>query len=249
MSVWPIIICSKGRPETCRVPEDLPVILLVEPSESEAYANVIAAHGTQDLISLAILTEDDQGIAYARNQALHMARLRQYEWFWMLDDDISAYAVTDGGKNVRVNAAQALQRAQEALRAYPDAGQIALEYQQYAWSSKSRWKLNSYADVAVAIHVASAPRYRPEANMKEDRDFTLQVIASGRPVVRDAMTSFAAPKNGSNVGGLWPDYHTEGRERGASEALAALWPGIVSVITKRDGRVDAKVNWSAFKIR
>ena len=157
----------------------------------------------------------------------------------MIDDDISAFFEFEGTKGSKVGARQALEVAQEA--AQPGVGQIALEYQQFAWSAGGKVKTNSYCDVCVGIKSKVTANYR-KVELKEDRDFTLQVIAGGFDTRRVSKYAFAAPSVGSNKGGLHEGY-AEGRDAKGAAQLAAMWPWCCEVQTKRNGRIDAKIHW------
>jgi hypothetical protein len=236
---WPIYIPSKGRPNSRLIAElaDFASIV-VEPQDLDAYLTANPA------AKFLVLPSSNQGIGYVRNYILATARERQHAWFWMIDDDVQGFYKNPG--NFKVTATQALETAEALISKVLNVGQAALEYQQFAWSAKRQWALNSYCDVVVAINVARTRslKYRPEANLKEDRDFTLQVLASGRNTMRVQCVGFRAPANGSNAGGLSDAYH---REPEAVERMTKLWPGVVTKQVKANGRVDCKIDWKVFK--
>jgi len=238
MSGIPIFVPSKGRPDssTARLLAEagLEFTVVVEPQDEGRYSRWRTTP----------LDRDDQGIAYVRGC---IKRIAGTGWYWMLDDDISAFYETVGGRNRRVNAAQALRGAEKFFTADASVAQAALEYQQFAWSSTKPVKYVGYCDVAVCIHANRTAfcSYRPEVALKEDRDFTLQVLASGYRTARVCAYSFAAPKNGSNEGGLQAEYAKSGREASASMRMCQLWPGVCTPLNKPDGRKDVKINWRA----
>lgn len=237
--IWPIFVPSKGRPDstTLRLLTGLPVRVVVEPQDRAAYA------AAQPSVEQFVLPKSNQGIAFVRQWILDRAD----DWYWMLDDDITAFFRVEGKRCVKCPPAEALLAGQQA--AVPTVGQVALEYQQFAWSSGGLPKFNSYADVCVGIHprVRSAAKYRAAVALKEDRDFTMQIIRSGLDVVRCASHAFSAPKNGSNLGGLSPVYAEGGREKRAVDKLVELWPWCVASQVKKDGRLDAKINWKRIR--
>jgi hypothetical protein len=241
MTVWPIYIASRGRALTAKRP-NIPVTMVVEPHESRDYR--MAHPGTEVLT----LPESDQGLGYVRQWIKDHATARGHSWFWMLDDDISGYYMIRDGKSIKTHPVDVLLAAQQQIDR-PLVAHGAMEYQQFAWSAKKAYTLNSYCDVAVAIHAGMTRgiRFRPETNLKVDRDFTLQVLASGMLVVRSTLTAFSAPANGSNAGGLADEYAIRGRERQDVETMMKLWPNIVSMQIKKNGRTDAKINWRYFK--
>lgn len=235
--LWPVYVPSKGRPDSKLIAKyGNRVTPVVEQQEANSYC---------PKASCIVMMKNDQGIAYVRNLILANARERGFDWFWMLDDDIVDFYI----KSKKVDMPEALLTAQAIIETQTNIGQAALEYQQFAWAAKKDYNINGYCDVAVAINVEATKRlsYRAEANLKEDRDFTLQVLCSGRKTLRVQVVGFRAPANGSNKGGLSEIYAQPGREIKAVDKMVELWPGIVRKQVKPNGRIDCKINWRAFK--
>lgn len=248
MKLWPIFIPSKGRPHSKLVEASVGgAHVVVEPQERAAY------HQKNPAALLVELPASGQGIAFARNFILDVNRRQGADWFWMLDDDISAFHLnTIGKKPRRITAMEALSAAQEVVlgsQRLSEVGEVALEYQQFAWSGRQPHRFNSYCDVAVAVNVGATRRlsYRPEMTLKEDRDFTLQVLSAGRMTLRLGRIGFTTPKNGANAGGLSKVYAEAGREEMAVKNMVAVWPALCARQVKKDGRVDVKIKWSHFK--
>jgi hypothetical protein len=246
----PIYVPSKGRAGKSKtienlIKEGIPFFVVVEPQEASSYQR---AYPNQE-INWLILSQSNKGIGFVRNSILQFARASSSEWYWMLDDDISSMSQQVGTKNVKKTFGFVLEEATQLFQSCPDLGQGALEYQQFSWSAKKNLVFNSYCDVAVFINVKRTfhINYRPMVDLKEDRDFTLQILASGLCTARASRFGFAAPKNGSNEGGLKDVYAQSGREVQAVERMCELWPGIVEKQIKPDGRVDCKIHWSLFK--
>jgi hypothetical protein len=243
--IWPIFIPSKGRAQTQKTGQllaqaKIPFNFVVEPSELNAYSQIGNAIK---------LPENGMGLAYSRNFTLNHARQNSIKWFWMLDDDINGFHKSNGKKNSKCNAAEALLTAQMILSGIPKLGQGALEYQQYSWSAKSQLKLNGYCDVAVCINTEKTKecQFRKEVDLKLDRDFTLQVLANGALTARASQIAFSAPKNGSNKGGLHDVYAKQNWEKSCSQKMQEIWgPEICALFQKPDGRHDVKINWSHF---
>lgn len=245
MKLWPVFVPSKGRHFNANLRSVYGALLptiVVEPQDERSYRVAFPS------FQLLVLPVNNGGIAFVRNFILERARILGFEWFWMIDDDITSFSTQVEGKNVKQPAEVVLLAAQKIIDR-PEVAQGALEYQQFSWAAKKECVESGYCDVCVAIHAKrSAPiRYRPEVALKEDRDFTIQLMARGSKVIRCSRLGFAAPKNGSNKGGLSEIYAKQGREAQASAALAAKWPDFVKVNTKSDGRVDAKIDWQALK--
>jgi hypothetical protein len=238
-----VFIPSKGRPETmktasCFTDPQFPVVV-VEPQEEAAYKKA----GWKNLL---VLPKNNQGIVYVRNWILEQAIRNDLEKFWMLDDDISQFMRYEGTKGHKIKAEEALEKAaKDLIWNVPNIGQGALEYSQFSWSQKKEIVSPGYCDVAVLMFPKKLKdlRYRSELSLKEDRDFTLQVLASGMLTARAAKIGFVAPKNGSNAGGLSDEYAKSGREADASQRMIKKWPGVCSSNIKKDGRPDVKIVW------
>lgn len=238
----PVYVASRGRPDSTTLRllrrEGILHIAVVEPHERRDYLAAGASNAT-----LASLPESGQGLAYVRQWILDHAA-EHTDWYWMLDDDITALYVAGHGKTIKTTIGTGLLLAERSLEELEPWGQAGLEYQQYAWSKTNGYTVNGYCDVAVAIKTDTPAVFRPEAGLKVDRDFTLQVLASGRRTIRLSSVAFAAPTIGSNQGGLFDEY-AAGRERRDSEWMEQEWPDVARVVVKPNGRTDAAINWKA----
>lgn len=198
------------------------------------------------------LPENDGGLPYVRQWILEYARASDIKWYWMLDDDIHGFYRAIKARNNRIDITEALSSAQSLFSERPAIGQAALEYQQFSWSAIKPYAVNSYCDVCVAIN-SSIPkniRFRPQTNLKVDRDFTLQILAAGFNTIRLSKIAFAAPKNGSNEGGLFEEYSKVEQEKKDSLVMCQLWGGdICKPKKKSDGRMDVAINWKFFKTK
>ena len=254
-SSFPIYIPTKGRAASKRHTYKLfdddqhDVILVVEPQEIEEYKKAYP------LASIIELPENDKGIAFVRNFILNLSD----EPFWMLDDDISEFGMHHISNKLKkpvyekLAADYTFEKVNKLVKAAGYRfGQQALEYKMFSYMAlegkkPSFFHTNGYCDVAVWIDPARAKnaqvRYRGEVNLKEDRDFTIQLLASGIETLRHQIHCFTAPKNGSNAGGLKDVYDTDGREKRASIRMSEIWPGVCKPMIKKDGRQDVKINW------
>lgn len=250
MVTFPIFVPSKGRATTSKL---LPLlresgldnfVFVVEPQDEAAYRAQLPQG------EILVLPKNNQGLAYVRQFVLDYAASQGVGWFWMMDDDISGFYKTVERKNKRIPVVEALEKAQRYFQDSDQIAQASLEYQQYAWSQTKHYALNGYCDVCVCIHAQRCKplRFRNEVNLKLDRDFTLQVLASGFDTIRACKYSFACPKNGSNAGGLQPVYQADGVEKQNSLTMVRLWgEQICKFNEKADGRPDVKINWAYFK--
>lgn len=248
--MWPILINSKGRPGAklfrALSAAGLPFTAFVEPQEAKDYRLAVRPLGGK----VRVIPLDDCGLCYTLGCALIYARERRLGWYWLLDDDIAGFYRVAGGKCVLCSPNEALAGAQAVITRFPGAAHGALEYQQFAWSAKTD-AASGYCDVAVAIHSErSKPAfYQTGLELKVDRDFTLQILANGRDVVRCRSYAFAAPQNGTNPGGLSAAYARAGAEAAESRRMALKWPGVCTPVTKARGRADVRVDWKRLRPR
>jgi len=245
--VFPVYVPTRGRSSLARgtltllVEAGIVATMVVEPREVDDYTRAFPAH------QALVLPANDKGLVFSRNFIMQHARING-GWFWMIDDDVTGFFKTVDRRNIKVGALEALIEAQRFFAGSKNAGQASLEYAQIAWSAKKTFSLNSYCDVVVCINADATKslNYR-EAGLKVDRDFTLQVLASGRNSCRVISYSFAAPKNGSNKGGLHDEY-AAGKEAASSRWMCETWgPAICTPHVKKDGRPDVKINWKFFQ--
>lgn len=239
----PIFVPSKGRWETSKTLKKWGheiTACFVEPAEIDQYR---AAFPEINFVSIGF---NNRGIAFVRNFILEYAMDFHLTHYWMLDDDVSA--IKNGKTKETYSALRpVLDGVLRDLSAEGPWGQLALEYQQFAWATE-RHAEGTYCDVVVCVNVIAAAqagiRYRDYVDGKEDRDFTMQLIASGRTSRRHRDVCFVAPKNGSNKGGLSDWYQGGERERRCTERMIQLWgPEVCQLNIKKDGRPDCKIAW------
>src|SRR5271168_2932623 len=83
-------------------------IIIVEPQERDAYSYAMR--------DVAVLDENDKGIAYVRQKIKEHAELSGYYWYWVIDDDISSFhQCQPDGKLAEIPAKQALEDAQNII--------------------------------------------------------------------------------------------------------------------------------------
>jgi len=244
-------ICTKGRAGNTKTLLSLgaleTVMLVVEPQEYEEYKQ------SYPNVPILVLQENNRGLMYSRQSVLDHARNSDVKWAWILDDDITGFYQRIGTKTKKVNGAPILSSVVKSLKGSKAIGQASLEYQQYLWSAKQNFVWNSYCDVCVLINTQDTLRkginFRVEErlDLKGDRDFTFQCLSKGLKTLRFARYGFSCPKNGSNKGGLSITY-AQGKESIEVDQLISIWgTEAIQKIIKKDGRVDAKINWNHFK--
>lgn len=240
-----IYIPSKGRagtPKTTKILDEAGLLyyMVVEPQDYHHYAN---AYGNQRLI---VLPEDDQGLWYCRQHTLE----QNDDWFIMLDDDIDAFRhkhfVDDKIRGVHPEAA--LSQMWKEAHLNDELGQVSLNYSMQMISETRLFIPDSFCDVAVAIHGGRVREkgiaFDRQTGIKVDRDFTIQVLASGLSTVRLGLFGFSAPGIGSNEGGLCDAYKTDEVERSCA-FMEKKWGGEIcrQVWKANRGRLDLKIIW------
>lgn len=244
----PIFIPSKdraGKSNTLKIlaEENIPHTVVIEPHESKNYAE---HHPKAQQL---VLPLSQQGLPYSRGYIIDNARKLGLDWIWMLDDDIMNFDKRIPGNRVaKTTGREALEALEQEVLKSSSIGQAGLEYSQFAWSEDSgKFHFNSYCDVCVLINIklTKGINYR-KIPLKEDRDFTLQVLASGLNTVRLATYSFKSPRNGSNEGGLY-DLYKSGKETEGVKMMCELWKDVCTPVVKTNGRNDVKINWRKFK--
>jgi hypothetical protein len=211
--LFPLIIATRGRAGKAPTiqaarEQGLGHMLVVEPAEVDAYR---AAYPGSLVWPLG---RDGGGLPYVRQWIHDHALVLGWGWYWMPDDDITAWYQVVDGKCVATPMGEALRQSQHYFDGPKPAHQLlaqaALDLRQFAWAAKAPWKLNTYCDTVVAIHAQRARYidYRPSTDLKADRDYTLQLITSGWLTMRISAYAFSMPTNGTNAGQRGPEHRS-----------------------------------------
>ena len=178
----------------------------------------------KDYFTILDLKKNDMGLAFSRDFCKTYADNNNSKWYWLIDDDITKFYKTLNNKNVPITPKEALESAQEQFSVMPIA-LGSLEYQQYSWSQKKPFKLNSYADCVVCFNVERTKKYKYDLQfkLKQDRDMALQIMSDNQYVMRALKISFSCPSYGSNKGGLHEVYHKQKLEKTMAERLVKKW--------------------------
>jgi hypothetical protein len=249
---YPIYIPSKNRPEgkSFDLLKDIDTekYIIVEPQDIKKYEHL------EKNFNILTLEKNNQGLYYVRDFTKTYAEKTNVKWYWVIDDDISKFYRTENNKNKPITPHEALTSAEELFSSMPIA-LGSLEYQQYAWSQKKLFKINSYADCVVCFNTEKTKKYNYDLQfqLKGDRDMALQIMKDKQYVMRALQISFSCPKFGSNKGGLFDVYNKLKLEKTMAELLAKKWGNRYVILQKKltkDGiRYDAKINWKAFSVK
>ena len=226
-------IPSKGRPntKTYKLFEEVGIEVkhFIEPQELDEY----------DVPNKVSILNNDKGIGYVRNFMLNYARENEYYWVLICDDDVTSFGVYNG-KTIKKDASIWFDILEKAKKLPFEL--VGINYTQHAWHEKTSYSINrKFAEVCVLMNIRKIKwDYRPEFNLKEDRDFALQTIKKGNGVLRFNHFWFACPDVGSNAGGLQSEYRSKKDEETAKK-MCFEWHPFVTLKRKGD-RVDMKTN-------
>ena len=117
-----------------------------------------------------------------------------------------------------------------------------MAYRQYGWSEKKPIRFNTkLPEVCVIIQTKRMTHnYRPDLELKEDRDFAMNAIRNRAGVAVCSRYCIQVPNIGSNAGGLQDAYQNEEAYLQAVKNFVSHWPKY-SKIVKRKGRYDLKI--------
>ncbi len=240
--MFPIFIPSRGRPK-CKTLSHLPQAwVVIEPHELPLYR---LYHSQQQIF---VLPESNRGIGYVRQQILDAARRLGLTWFWMIDDDVTAFYEAINQKSIKTTGEHALTSAEEIITVIPNVGQACLEPSQYAWAAKEIYANEGHCEACVLINVKKTKNinYRPHLKLKEDIDFSLQILSHGCDNIRVKRFSFSSPKVGTNSGGLNGLYNDQ-IQLEESQKIVDIWGDKYCRVGKKPtGRTDVIIKWKAF---
>ncbi len=240
-----IFIPSKGRSTNCSFikllqANKISATIVLEHQDFEAYNRLYPEFGYLQL------PESNRGITYVRNFIKEHTENMGLKYFWMADDDITNLYFRQNAKMIKGDPKVLLEYAFSQLSSIKNLGIGSLDYKQLAWSATKDFNKNSFCDVLVLINneATKGLRYRQYVEGKEDRDFAMQVIKSGKDTARTTLYAFGAPKNGSNAGGLKEIFYDAGKEKICQSRMVELWGEQICVAyLKEDGRPDVKIYW------
>ena len=243
-------IISKGRASeviTSRLLDAVGILhtIVVEPQDEYNYAQ----HLTKSA-KLLVLPKDDQGISYVRKFVLDNARGCGTRRFCMMDDDVKAFGTVSNGRCVKGDA-RLLELAERCF-VQNNFAQMGLQYQQFAWCASKDFNSPTHCDCVVFFDTSQLDgiEYDSYVDMKEDWDFSLQVLRAGKCTAVLNRIWMSVPTMGTNKGGL-ADAYANHRDWQSAERLQRKWgTDIVSVRWKnRDGSkvLDCKVDWKYFQ--
>lgn len=242
---YPVYVPSKGRADhpltiRCLEKDRVPFRLVVEPSQADAYAAVVA-----DPDCLLVLPRDDMRLLGSRNWIMDHAIETGAERHWQIDDNIQHFRRTFRGQRPRCRAGAALRVCEDFSDRYE---RVALSGPAYSFfvtrDTRAPFAVNVHVYSCTLVNNAIPHRWRLLYN--DDTDLCLQVLSDGWFTIQlNAFTQYKLPTMtvpGGNTADLYQD---DGRLRMA-RALERKWPGVVRV-DRRFQRPQHIVQWSKFK--
>jgi len=201
----------------------------IEPQEIEFY----------NVPNKVSINENNKGISYVRNFMLEYAKKNNYEWVIICDDDVTSFGIYNG-KTIKKDASIWYDILEKAKKLPFEL--VSINYTQHAWHEKTSYSINSkFAEVCVLMNVSKIKwDYRPEFNLKEDRDFALQTIKKGNGILRFNHYWFSCPGVGTNNGGLQDQYKMK-KDEASAKKMCYEWTPFVT-LKKKGGRVDIKTD-------
>ena len=230
-----MIVCipTKGRPKTKTYKlfehVGIKVFHFVEPQELDFY----------DVPNKLSIEKNNMGIGYVRNFVLDWAKKNNEKWIIVCDDDVTSFGIYNG-KTVKKNAS-IWNEIYNKVKDLPFE-LVGINYTQHAWHEKTKYSINKkFAEVCVLMNVSKIKwNYRPEFNLKEDRDFALQTIQKGNGILRFNHYWFSCPDVGSNKGGLQDEYKAKKDEASAKKMCQEWYPFIT--LKRKGERIDMKTD-------
>lgn len=226
-------IPTKGRPQTktYKLFQDAGIdfIHFIEPKEYNYY-------NVPNKVSIG---KNDMGIGYVRNFMLNYAKQNNYDWVIMCDDDVDHFGIYKNG-NIKKDANIWYEIKQKAEKLPFEL--IGINYRQLAWTEKTNYSINKkFVEVCVLLNISKIKwQYRPEFNLKEDRDFALQTIQKGNGILRFNKYFYNCPDVGTNNGGLQNEYKAKKDEESAFK-MCKEWNPFITLKKKGD-RIDIKTD-------
>lgn|GEM_PF-2720780 len=211
---------------------------MVEPQDEKSYVESYSC-------GVFTLPNNNQGITFSRQYILDLARTMNYEWFWMMDDDINEFGKVFKGKTQRMDAS-ILFNATAILKRYKSS-LYSMELRQFAWSS-AELKRNRSVMQCVMFNVPRCKNINYDKNIKirEDYDISLQSIFKAQGTIKTAKYYYGIADMKSQSGGM-EQWYNEDFEKEEVRKLCKKYPGLVEAVYKKN-RHDVKINWRKYKL-
>jgi hypothetical protein len=248
---YPIYIPSKGRWQTRHTARALeakgiPYRIVVEPSEYDAYAGVIARQRILCLDS--DLSALGQGSIPVRNWIWEHALGEGHARYWLIDDNVREFYRLNRNRRIPVAGGAIFRCAEDFTDRYENvafSGFNNLAFAPDRSQAIAPYTLNTRIYSITLINAALPYRWRGRYN--EDTDICLRALKDGWVTIQ--FNAFLADKattmtmRGGNTDTI---YNTGDQRRAFAESLAEQHPDVARVVWKF-GRWHHQVDYSPFK--
>jgi hypothetical protein len=247
MSLYPIYIPTKGRPDKCHTAQNfqkyqIPFKLVVEPQDLESYRE----HYSD--FCLVALDRNDQGIAYARNFIKKLSQSNKDAYHWQIDDNIRHIKEQIDGKYVSINPSVGFDKIQTHVEHFTNIGAAGMAHLAFAFSHEDDIEINKQVYSSVLFKNDNDLEWR--SGCIEDTDYSVQLLMEGYCTLLFTRIGIDKVNSLSMSGGNTDsEYASEGRLIRA-KGLQSNWPGMFNIV-HRFGKISIKPKpfWKKFKQR
>ena len=249
-----ICIPSKSRSTTCTTAQllkkyGIPFTLFIYNDDYNDYLKYY------DKNNLFIVPEYVNGLTSKRQFILDYARKENYEWFFMIDDDIQKIYVRPKGSLEKSLTPLTIKEFIETIYNFvkfiesknPNHSIYEVGFKERAFGiQKSPVSINTDIGPIHLFNVKNIENINYDLNMTvlEDTDFCVRNIKNNKINIKLNHFIFFAPKSGSNKGGLEDIYNQSGKTKGVIQ-FKEKYHDLIK-IDDTDGN-KYRINWSQFK--
>lgn len=246
---FPVFVTTKGRAATATTPAlleaaGIPYTLVIDPGEAALYRQ---SFPTSTLLTVPC---DNYGLVHTRQYVRDWARARGAIYYWLLDDDVTAFYEFWLGKrgSQKTTAARALTALETTVMAYKNVAIAALNWRQLAWAeaeARRPFAVNTRAYLVALLRSDTGIDYDPRFEVKSDVALLLAHLSAKWQSILLHQFAFNAADMTSTAGGCQPAYRA-GRQDAEARLLQTLYPDLVTVVSKGTKGLDARIRWDAF---
>lgn len=248
---YPIYIPSKGRAELCLtvdnlLSENIPVNIVVEPQDKDAYQK---KYGTNKLVTILTLDENDRGISYARNFIKSHSKESGDLYHWCIDDNVKNFRIRKNNKNVITTAGWMLYIAEQLMTKYDGIGGISMVHIAFAFTKKRDIDYNKQIYSCMLLDSTNEIYFRED--IIEDTDYSLQILSQNYCTILLNRFIIDKPTTMTMKGGNTDSEYVGDRRMTRAVGLQKMWPHANFQIYEKDNIVRIRPSriWRTFKQR
>tara|TARA_R110001592_G_scaffold262157_2_gene527189 strand:+ start:1004 stop:1816 length:813 start_codon:yes stop_codon:yes gene_type:complete len=252
--MFPIFIPSKSRSNTCTTAQllkkyGLPFTLFIYNDDYDDY--LLKFHKD----NLFIVPDYVKGITAKRQFMLDYARSNNYEWFFMIDDDIQKIYVRPVGVIGKSLTPLTIKEFVETIYKFikfiesknPYHSIYEVGFKERAFGiQKSPVSINTDIGPIHLMNVKNIENINYDSDMiaLEDTDFCVRNIKNNKINIKLNHFIFFAPKSGTNKGGLEDIYNQSGKTKGVIQ-FKEKYDDLIKIDDTNGEKY--RINWSKFK--